>query len=301
MGFALLAVYMGVWTGGQAVGTAISRSLPAERSAFLMYLSAAVLGILLAIVSQTWVFEAQFLLISLVGGYQAWVGYFEIRAVRFSLTLTSLIFPLRFVLSAVLAAVFLGEAVLYKDPLMSGGAVLLLTAIGLFRLGQKQENKLSLVEETAQMRDRGTFGQWLLAIAIMIFLAGTAGFAMKYFASELTIHRFAFPSYWYPAAALFVSPVLFFKRDKNLVALTKQDLWVPLRGAGIIAQIVLEFWLYQILPLAIVAPALGFGTTVGPVAVGLLGFAERKEVSQLQFVALGVGFIGALLLVVARI
>ncbi|GEM_PF-5643432 len=296
MGLGLIVAYMVVWTGGQAVGTKISRSLPIERSTFGMYLTAAVLGVLLAVISGNFVFEARFLTISLVGGYQSYVGYCENYANKYSLTLTSLIFPLRFVLSAVLAAVFLGEAGLYKDPLMSGGAILLLGAVALYKVGQKQGKNAS----EATSRDRGTFRQWLLAISAMIFLAGTAGFAMKYFAGELDVPRFAFPLYWYPAAALFVAPVLLFKRAENSVPLTRQDLWVPLRGAGIITQIVIEFWLYQILPLAVVAPSLGFGTTVGPVLVGLLGFAERKEVSRMQFVALGLGFMGALLLVIAR-
>ena len=297
LGLGSMILYMVVWTGGQGVGTKISRSLPIERSTVGMYFTAAVLGVLLTVLSQNLVFDAKFLWISLVGGCQSYIGYGENYANRYSLTLTSLIFPLHFVLAVVLAAVFLGEAELYRNPFMSGGAALLLGAIALYRVGREQKKSAS---GATQSQNRGTFGQWFLAISIMILLGGVAGFALKYFAEELDVPLLTFPSYWYPAAALFVAPVLLFKRSKNFVRLKRQDLWVPLRGAGIITQILIEFSLYEIfrLPLATVALTLGFGITVGPVLVGLLGFGERQEISRLQFVALGLALIGALLIVI---
>ena len=97
-----------------------------------------------------------------------------------------------------------------------------------------------------------------------------------------------------------IAPVLLLNRAKNFVRVSRRDFLVPLRGATAIGQITLEFVVYQLLPLAVAAPSLAFGTTVLPVGIGLIGFGERKEVSRLQLAALAVGFTGALLLVVAR-
>lgn len=296
MGVAMVFVYLTAWSTHTALGTWIARGLPRERSTFIMYATAAILGILLAVVSRSAVFEAQFLLVSFIGGYQAYVGYVELYALRYNLTLTSVVLPLRFVLAALLAAIFLGEAELYKNPWMATGGVFLFVATIMFRKGEREEG-------VQQVRERGTFKQWLIAISVMIFLAGTAGFGMKYAASEMEMPRLVFPSYWYPAAAVFIAPVLLFNRKENFsdVRLTKRDLAVPVRGATALSQTFLEFVVYQSLSLAVAAPALALGTTIVPVVIGLLGFAERKEVTRLQLLALGIGFVGALLLVVARI
>ncbi|OHA64440.1 MAG: hypothetical protein A2940_02310 [Candidatus Wildermuthbacteria bacterium RIFCSPLOWO2_01_FULL_48_29] len=300
MGILGILAYLSVWSTHQIVGTVIARGLPRERSTFVMYATAAILGVSLALATGSAVLNAGFLLVSFVGGYQAWVGYAELFALRYSLTLTSVVLPLRFVLSAALAAVFLGEAELYRDPFMMLGVILLFVATILFRKGEKTpDGNVSLAPAT-QMCDRGTFGQWLLAISVMVVLAGTAGFAMKYFASELEVPRLAFPSYWYSGAVIGIAPVLLLNRAKNFVRVSRRDFLVPLRGATAIGQITLEFVVYQLLPLAVAAPSLAFGTTVLPVGIGLIGFGERKEVSRLQLAALAVGFTGALLLVVAR-
>ena len=242
-----------------------------------MYVIAAILAISGAAIIGYITIKAAFLWILLVGAYQTWGGHFLLRAYSYSLSRTSLVISLRFVITVALAAIFLGEASLYTNPWIPAGAVLLLIAT--MMLGKKEKKE----------GGEGVSKGWLISVFLQIAIAGSAGFFLKVFASELEVPKLTFLSYWYFGAVLGAAPMLLLERDDGRVLFRKGGLWVLLAGTLIITQLVIEYTAYQLMPLAIATPMLAFGTTLGAVLVGLFVFKEINGLTRVHLLGFLIG------------
>jgi len=285
----LFVAYIILWSFGQGVIKHITAILPRAKSVYAMYVVAAILTLVIALIWGNITIEAKFLPIFLVGAYQTWGGYAQFRAYTHNLSRSSILMPLRFVVPIILAAVLLGEATLYTNAWIPAGAIFLLAATLLLLKVKKEED-----EKRASM-------DWLFSIFAFIAIAGSAGFLMKVFASELEISRLTFLSYWYSGTIFGAVPMLLLERDDTRVLFRKEGLWVLLAGALIMLQLGIQYTIYQRIPLAIAEPILSFGTTFGSILVGFLIFNEMKELTRLQRFGFLVGSLGVIMLIIAQI
>lgn len=223
------------------------------------------------------------LAIAPLGFINAWGAYCQWRAIDISLSRTNLFFPLAGVLTAVLAAVFLGEAREWNLRLISG-IILCFTAVFLFR-SQSEKGKKTILGK----------GNWLIFIAGMVLIFGANNFLMKVLASDIPREEFLLP--WYLGAFLGSLPLLYWEKQNPLKWPGKLIFLVPLSSLAILGYLATQYWAFQLTLASRVMPFQAVGATFLPVLTGWFLFKERKGLAKKEWLAFFAGIAGALLVI----
>jgi hypothetical protein len=126
--FLMIASHIIIVVVAQSFLKSIADTLPKAKALSLQFFIATVIAWIIILLAGGLKFEYSLLLISIIGVVNAFGAYAQWQAYHFSLSKTSLFITLSGVIAVALAAIFLGESSLYKDPLLIIGVVSLLMA-----------------------------------------------------------------------------------------------------------------------------------------------------------------------------
>ena len=290
-----IASYIGITVFAQSVLKSITADLPIAKSVSLQFLFAAILGVLIGLAANIEFekthpgvlislavniqFEKTHLIVFAAGFVNAWGAYCQWQAYKSSLSKTSILSPLSGVITAALAAILLGEAVLYRNPWSLVGIVLLFSST-FFLIGKGE----------------GVHLKFLLA---MVTIFGVVTFTMKYFAnSDIPLPTFL--SLWYPGAFFGSLIPLWINRREPGKLLQSRSWKIPLASMGIIASLASTYWAFQEAPANVVLPITSFGVILPTMLVGLWYFKEKQTINRKEKVGFLLGFLGLAALVAAR-
>lgn len=285
-----LGLYFLFAVTAQALARKYTQTLPRAQAVVAMYFGAALLAIVVALI--VGVADTDFrttLFIILTGCLSAVASYCQWQAYAHSLSKTSLFLPASDALAVVMAALLLGEALLYQRGALLVAVALLFTAAVLlsWRPGGSPENKEAVGERQWRW--------WLGGVLI-----GSAGVTllMKVFSADVPAPTFLL--FYYFGAA--VGALLLWLFQKEKWTLSQEKLWpVWLISAAILGALGMSYWSLSLAPVGLVLPIQGFGASLLAVLAGWIFFSEKEQLTWITGVGFILGTIGLLLLSLARL
>jgi hypothetical protein len=263
-----------------------SDRLPKNKSVgiFYQYIFCALMAIFYAFFEGVSLVPILFL-IGAVGFINAFGSYCQWQAVGFSLSKTTIFFPLMEMTSIFLAVIFLGEFILWTPQLIIG-VIFCFMAMYLLRLPIKDKDNGKTVKSLG--------GKWLLYVILMISITGVCAFLLKFF--SFTVSRGSFILAWYSGAFLGSLPILFLEKG-NPFQITKKTIAVIIPVSfTILGSLLALYWTYQLGgPVSLVLPVRGFAITIIPAFIGWQRLKEGKSFTKREIFGFIVGIAGAVL------
>lgn len=230
-----------------------------------------------------------YLPIVVVGGINALGSYCQWRAYAISLSKSVLFMPLSGVISATLAAAFLGETFLYHSGVLVLGVTLLYTAAIL----------LAWRRPTASETTRYFGWLWLGWVLLMVSIFGTSAFMIKGFTSSVPMATFLV--HWYVGACLSSCVIFLFTPGQSKAIFKKRHLLLVLvAGLALWGSRLTHYWAFQVAPLGLVVPFQMFGLSATSILVGWFYFREKEELTPAQFLGFFLGTLGIVAIVMSR-
>lgn len=260
----------------------IAGKVPRAQALSVQFLLCAVFIFLYNFFSDRFNFSDSMLLVLPVGFLNALGAYCEWRAIKSSLSRTSLFYPLANVLTVILAGVFLAEAAEWSSELIIGVLLCFLAAF--------------LFSRRAADTDKINIKEWLLSVSSMILIFGTTAFLMKVFSSDIPREQFLIA--WYVGSFLGSLPILFLEKESLFKFPGRSVFLVPLLSLAILSQLATFYWAFQLVSASKVVPLRAVGTAFVPVLIGWFVFKEGKGLSKKELLAFVVGVIGVLLIII---
>lgn len=280
-----LTIALTFWLSIQILTRYLAPNLPAAKSTAVRFFVAALIIIGYNLFLGDFQFEKKLLSISLIGVVNAFGAYCLWLAYRYSLSKTVLFLPLSGVITIGLAAIFLDETKIYNIGIFLGVIMLFVAAFLLSRttnqVNQTTEGKMNI--------------KWLLAVTGVVLIVGVTIFLMKYF--SLTIPSATFFIYWYSGSFLGVLPIIWFDRKDERKLFQKAAWWLPLSSIGIVGNLVMVYWAFQLAPVGYVEPIRYFGLAFLPILPGWFIFKEKKGLTKMQILGFILGAIGISLVI----
>ena len=264
----------------------IVEKLPKAKSLSLQFFFAVLISLVLSFFTGGPKFGLFFLLISLVGFINSFGVYCQWRAYDFSLSKTVMYIPLIGIVASVLATVFLGEALIYKNSLAVLLGVILLFSASFFML-----------KESKKIHSRVGFS-WMGFVLGMVVISGIATFLVKFFTFSVNLQTFLL--YWYLGAFLGSLPIIWLGRGETKKLFQPLFWQIPLAALGILLSLATVYWALSLAPTGIVLSIQNLGLVLFSAIIGWLLFKERKGILKYQVVGFIIGFLGLTLLIFGR-
>jgi len=282
----ILAIHLIIWTFSAAILKHIAKKIPSAKALTIIFFLCAIMMLGYNLTLGDFRFAPFFLLISSVGFINSYGSYCQLRAYKFSFSKTNLFLPLSTVITAGLAALFLGESKIYNSKVLIGVLILLIAAVFLaFKKSQKEEKNIG--------------AEWLLFALGMASIWGMAFFMVKFF--SFTIPRETFLLYWYIGAFFGSSSILglgrIIKIEENqrqkAEKISFKKVWFVIPASILILlSLTTQYWAFQLAPAGAVESIRRFGMSLLPIPIGWYFFKEKKELTKVQTLGFILGIIG---------
>lgn len=253
--------------------------LPRAQAVVVMYLGASLIGVVIAVVVRSVnVSPLTAAFIVLTGFLTASSAYCQWQCYAHSLSKTSLFFPAADALAALLAALFLGEALLYRPGVLVAGLLLLYTA-------------------AVMLSWRSGPWQWRWWLVGMLLTSGFVGFLMKMFSADVPVP--AFLLWHYTGATVGASALWFLQRERWAIT-WRSGSPVLLISLAIVGALGMSYWALGKAPAGVVLPLQSFGASVLAILAGWILFREVEKIRWHHVVGFTVGIIGLVLIYLAQ-
>lgn len=265
----------------------IANKLPRSHAISLQFLICAILISLFNLAAGNFHFSKEAIVVIPIGVFVAFGNYCQWRAIEVSLNRTSIFSPLGDVLTVVLAGIFLSEFAEWNYGL-AAGTILCFLAIFLFLKGRnaRKENQ-----------NGNNVKKWLLFMLGAIIIFGTATFLMKVFSANIPCARFLM--YWYVGTFIGSLFLFYFEKQNPFRFPGKLIFVVPLISLGIMGNLAMVYWGFELAPASKVVPFRLVGVTFLPVLIGWFLFKEREGLSKNEMLAFLISVAGALLIILS--
>lgn len=226
------------------------------------------------------------LILICMGLFNSLAAYAQWRAIKISLSKTSL-FTQADDLTAMLLGSFILNETRFLSPGLIAGVLLCFGAATLIVLAKNSEKDINSKQNIALMK-------W---IATYSFIWGIAIFAMRYFAVE----NLSFPNFlfWWYGGSFLGSLVIFFSTSEKEISiqLSKKEI----AGVGVLAlfiwiSMVLGYWGAKLAPIAVFQPIYLVSEAILPTVIGLLIFKESLILVKKEKIAYVAGITGTIII-----
>ncbi len=257
------------------------------------YFVAAVVSVILALYFNQIYFNAVFFILLGIGFANGFAAYGQWRAIDISLS-KSYLFNWGYGVIAMLLGFFiLGESKFINIPIGLGIVLSLISAILFAHSGyikHKEENNSGKTESLALY-------WWILLYSV---IWGVTIFSMKYFALEnLGVFEMMHGRYLGSLISALVLLFFIYLKQRKLGRIDSKDMISSsLIALTVMAAFAFYYWSLILAPLVIVMPIFLFSEMVLPTLVGIFGFAEGKNFSRKEWLYFGLGFLGAVLIII---
>lgn len=265
---------------------------------FLQFLFCAVLAILLALSTQSFVLNGITLLVVGIGVLNSIAAYCQWRAMDISLSKTSLFTFWDDFIAMGMSFIILGEG-RYLNIMTTIGVLLSSVAVVLFTLYnyKKRQGGAHVQQAGAATSFTGSFYVYVLSYSV---IWGVAMFMHRYAGLE-QIQTPTFLSAWYVGSVVGASGIMILSRYVTPAAPPVQKLsprefrWLFLLSIVIMMSLGLGYMAYQAAPQNIVQPFFMVGEMVVPSLIGLYLFHERKEIDTKEKILFALALVGGLI------
>jgi len=264
----------------------------------LQFAWAAVFALVIAATMHAALPSARYLQVAFVGALMPLAVFFQWRAYAWSLSRGAIFMALMNIIPLVMSAVLLSEwrVFLGNTALVAGFAVAVLgVSLHLYKdIRDKRKNEKI---ETLPLAFYGN------ALAFKLIF-GLAMFLENYWA-KTGIETPEFLTSWYVGA--FAGSLVFLLATRHLprsqmpaMPFGKEQLLIVLAAAGIVSNLGLTFFSFQMVEQTVAMPIFAVGDIVGPMLVGMLVFGEWKSIRGMGWIYLSLGLAGAVTMALAR-
>src|SRR3989344_3075775 len=243
---------------------------------FFQFLFSALLSLGYAAFFDGLSFTLPLLLIALMGLVNSFGNYCFWKAMKLSMSKTSLFIPLIDVMAIILAIILLQEA---KDLTwhIIFGAALCFVSIWLFRSSHSRKEKAN--------------AEWLAYMATCVIIAGIGTFLMKVFTFSSGTGTFLVG--WYGGSLVGASLLSLAKKEKIVLLSAKHFALIFFLSLSIVGFLGTLFYVFgHGGPMAIVLPIKSITGTIFPVLIGWVFFSEYKQLRRREYLAFAVGILG---------
>lgn len=285
-----VTLYIIINVVAQATMKQMTDTLPRTKALFWQFIIAVTLSLIAIILVGDLYTNLEYLPMVLIGMINAFGAYCQWRAYAISLSKSVLFMPLSGVISATLAAWFLGEKFLYHSGWLLVGLVFL-QAAGFFLAWRKPkpEEKIHFIS-----------WQWLVWVLSMVSIFGTAAFMIKGFSNTVPLTTFLV--HWYIGACLGAFIIFLFKKEQPKGPFKKRHLLLILvASVALWGSRSVHFWAFQVAPLGLVVPLQIFGLSATSILVGWVVFKEKEQLTRLHVIGFLIGLLGIVAIVVSRL
>lgn len=231
--------------------------------------------------------DSKFLIILIIGTFNAFGCYCQWRAIAISLSKTSLFTQADDLIAMTLGYILLHEASSLNTFLVIGvtlclGAVMIFT-YNEYRAGEKIKISLSGI------------GIWVASYSI---IWGIATFSTRYF----VLKNMPLPSYiaaWY-LGSLVGACIIFLlssKKEKGQTLTLRQIGQIAPLATTIWISLMFSYWSFMLAPITVVQPILQVSEMTFRTIIGLWVFKEIKELNRTSKIAMIIGLAGGLIII----
>ena len=253
------------------------------RNLVWQYFFCALFATIIAFITGTKFFDKQFLIIAIIGIFNAFGCYCQWRAIDLSLSKTSLFTQADDLIAIALGYIILHEAS-FLNPMLGLGVITCISSAVIFACN----------EWYAKIHTYSHILKWVAGYSI---IWGIACFSMRYFSLK-DMPILSYIAAWYQGSLCGALLILIFssRKEKGETLTFQKVIRVIPLATTIWICLTLTYWVFILAPITVAQPIFQVSEMIFPTIIGLWIFKEIKELNRLTQIAMIIGLAGGIII-----